>query len=93
MVYIILIGHKNLRELIYLWILLNKNNIKCNISYIEKDPSFIRNLDFEGIKIFIKPSVENNIHIIDIKNNIFLFEKPFNLKSIENIYKDIIDLI
>lgn len=92
MIYLVLIGYNNLRELIYLWVLFNKSGIKCNISYLKQNPNVLENLTFEGLKVFIKPSNNDTVNVIDIKNNIFVLEKPINLENIDNIYNDILSL-
>ncbi len=93
MIYIVLIGQQKLRELIYLWVLLNLNNIKCFISYIKTEPTYEKVSSFEGLKVFIKDSNLERLNVIDINNNIFLLEKPINFENIKNIYEDIVSLI
>ncbi len=93
MIYIVMVGQQKLRELIYLWTVFNTNNIKCFISYITSEPAYEKSASFDGLKIFIKDSDYDRISVIDIKNNIFLFEKPVNLENVSNIYKDIVSLV
>ena len=93
MIYLVMVGQQKLRELIYLWTLLNLNNIKCFISYIKNEPSYEKTVSLDGAKVFIKDSVIDRINVLDIQNSIFLLEKPVNLENIKNIYKDILALI
>jgi len=93
MIYLVMVGQHKLRELIYLWMLLNLNNIKCFISYIKNEPSYEKTVSLDGAKVFIKDSDLDRINVLDIQNSIFLLEKPVNLENINNIYKDILALI
>lgn len=93
MIYLVMVGERKLRELIYLWTLLNLNHIKCFISYIKNEPSYEKAASFDGVKVFIKDSDIDRISVIDIQNNIFLSEKPINFENINNIYKDILSLL
>ncbi|MGC8587938.1 MAG: hypothetical protein ACP5LI_02805 [Hydrogenobaculum sp.] len=93
MIYLVMVGQQKLRELIYLWTLLNLNNIKCFISYIKNEPSYEKTASFDGAKVFIKDSDIDRINVLDIQNSIFLLEKPINFENINNIYKDILSLL
>ncbi|ACG56785.1 hypothetical protein HY04AAS1_0093 [Hydrogenobaculum sp. Y04AAS1] len=93
MIYLVMVGQHKLRELIYLWTLLNLNNIKCFISYIKNEPYYERTASLYGAKVFIKDSDLDRINVLDIQNSIFLLEKPVNFENINNIYKDILSLL
>jgi hypothetical protein len=88
-----MVGQQKLRELIYLWTLLNLNRVKCFISYIKNEPSYEKIASFDGAKVFIKDSDIDRINVLDIQNSIFLLEKPVNFENINNIYKDILSLL
>ncbi len=93
MIYLVMVGQQKLRELIYLWTLLNVNKVKCFISYIQTEPNYEKSASFEGVKVFIKDSSFDRINVIDIKSNIFLLEKPINLDNVQKIYEDILSLV